>query len=96
MRCDSCKHWHTKEVQPEWDAEAIGFHKCKAVRERWDIQDKASEGLDWDASQEDGKWSKVRNDALKASRAYVQDGSQYIADLVTGPDFFCALHELKE
>lgn len=91
MRCDQCKHWDTAEIQPEWDAEAIGFHKCKAVRERWGIQDEASHGLDWDASNEDGTWMKVRNDALKESKAYVQDGSQYMADLVTGPDFFCAL-----
>ena len=95
MRCDGCNHWDTKEVQPEWDADAIGFHKCKAVRERWEIQDEASKDLEWD-SGEGNAFSKSRADALKASRAYVQDGSQYMADLVTGPDFFCALHELKE
>lgn len=91
MRCDQCKYWDTQEIEPEWDAEAIGFHKCKAIRERWKIQDEASQGLDWDSSNADHTWAKVRNDALKASRAYVQDGSEYMADLVTGPDFFCAL-----
>ncbi len=86
MRCDQCKHWDTEEIEPEWDAEAIGFHKCRAMRERWRIQDEASGKLDYESKD----YSKVRNDALKSARAYVQDGSQYMAELVTGPDFFCA------
>jgi hypothetical protein len=56
---------------------------CRAVRERWLITDEASRNI------------KLVSDhtALAAARAYVQDGSQYQAEFITGPDFFCALFE---
>lgn len=34
--------------------------------------------------------------ALTSERTRVRDGSEYKADLVTGPDFFCAKFELLE
>jgi hypothetical protein len=59
-----------------------------AVRERWKIQDEVSEGIEWDADREH---ASRRKKALIASRAYVEDGNEYMAYLFTGPDFFCAL-----
>lgn len=92
MRCDICVHWKVDEH--DWEATAVGFGECKAVRERWTIQDEASEGLDWDGSDDD-EYSKVRAAALRKSMAYVQDGSQYHAELLTAPNFFCALFMAK-
>lgn len=89
MRCDQCAHWADKS--DEWEAQAVGFCQCMAARERWRIQDQASEGVEWD-SEEDGAYMAKRRDALKAARCYVQDGSQYHAELMTAPDFFCALY----
>jgi hypothetical protein len=83
-RCDKCKHWASQDGF-DWEAHAVGFGWCKAVRERWVIADEAT------AERIDGK--AARQEALKASRAYVQDGSEYRAELITGPDFFCALFE---
>lgn len=83
MRCDQCRHWQGDEH--EWEAERAGFRKCEAVRPRWIIMDEAGEKRVADVDQ--------RVEALKASCAYVQDGSEYRADLFTGPDFFCALFE---
>lgn len=91
-RCDACKHWATEE-KFDWEAASIDFRRCMAVKQRWDIMDNAArrvyEGDDdaYEARQ------RERMEALKASRAYVQDGSEYHAELVTGPDFFCALFE---
>lgn len=90
--CSTCRFW--SENEHDWTANSVGFRTCKAVRERWDIQDEASRGLEWDG--EGSAYEKARADALRAARAYVQDGSEYRADLVTGPDFFCALHEIQE
>jgi hypothetical protein len=91
MRCDGCKHWKKGSDNAEWEAESAGFGECLGVRERWVIQDEASEGMKWD-SEDNSSFVTKRVEALKAARAYVQDGSQYRAELFTAPDFFCALH----
>lgn len=91
MRCDECKHW--KFVANDWEAAAIGFGQCSGVRERWRITDEASDGIKWGDGE--SEYVKRRKDALKAAKAYVQDGSEYMANLLTAPDFFCALHTTK-
>lgn len=91
MRCDGCKYWKKASDNEDWEAYDVGFGKCLGVRERWRITDEASNGIEWD-SAEDGAFQTRRRDALRHSRAYVQDGSEYRATLLTAPDFFCALH----
>ncbi len=81
-RCAHCRHWIHEAHS--WDANAIGFRRCAAVRERWKIEDEASE-----KRMAEG----VRRAAVKAARAYVEDGSEYHAALVTAGDFSCALFE---
>lgn len=93
MRCDKCKHWSDKS--DEWEAKEVGFRQCMAVRERWVIQDEASPR--WSGGDEE--WDtlvKARQLALAAARAYVQDGSEYHAELLTAPDFFCALYSAHQ
>jgi hypothetical protein len=107
MRCDSCKHWQNASDNEEWEARHAGFGECKAVRERWRIMDEASDASakpkGWAADDSDwDEWGDspppadsfvgVRIAALKAARAYLQDGSEYRAELFTAPDFFCALY----
>lgn len=86
-RCAHCKYWTDDEAS--WEAEGVGFKRCAAVRERWRIQD----AVDVPASAPTEEWTARRREALKASRAYVEDGSEYKALLWTAPDFFCALFE---
>lgn len=88
MKCDNCKHW--KHEPEDWAASTIGYGRCLAVRERWEIQDEASTER-WDDGFGAGEFGKMRSEALKRSKAYVQDGSEYKAELYTAPDFFCAL-----
>jgi hypothetical protein len=80
MRCDQCQHWAPPE---EWEAKAAGFRRCLGVRERWKIEESvSSEKYDHDREVA----------ALRAARAYVEDGSEYMAQMMTAPDFFCALY----
>lgn len=95
-KCETCQFW-LNHSGSDWSADDIGFGKCTAVRERWKVQDNASDGMrrSWDRDGTDADedaWSKARREALRAARAYVQDGSEYYAELVTGPDFGCVLH----
>src|SRR3712207_2378321 len=96
MRCDECKHWKRDSDNEEWEAKAAGFNECVAVRERWRITDEATKGLAYgnlEGDEPDHPYVAARFNALKAARAYVQDGSEYRAELFTAPDFFCALFE---
>jgi len=82
-----------------------GFRKCVAVRARWDIQDEATAGVPKYPDNEPTveilyddvgeRWAKAMTEAFRKERAFVQDGSQYIAELWTGPDFFCAKFEAR-
>jgi hypothetical protein len=101
MRCDQCRHWNDPPGYDEsWEASEIGFKLCGAVRERWKIQDGVHGGekhspVDADAAT-DERWTRERKGALAASRAYVEDGSEYKALLWTGPDFFCAFFQKRD
>jgi hypothetical protein len=96
-QCAECKHWDKDSENQEWEARKSGFGKCNAIRTRWDIMDDASGGRRWAEGDEAKKaLIEARIDALRAARAYVQDGSEYRAELFTGPDFFCALFFAKK
>lgn len=91
MRCDQCRHWkRAEESNEEWEAMGAGLRECAAVRERWRIVEDAVSGLDMDVVGDD-QYMTIKKEALRTAKAYVQDGSQYRAELFTGPDFFCAL-----
>jgi hypothetical protein len=109
MRCDTCKHWTPHDI---WQAPAGGLRKCAAVRELWDVQDevpeKIKEGRDDARDAADGLHQtpdeKVKADEYAAAceavfskaKAVVNDGSQYMAELLTRPDFGCVLHAPNE
>lgn len=106
VRCVECAHWRKGSDNEEWEASRAGFGECTAVRERWRIMDEASQGMAYgfgDAETAyDGTeppahgYTAVRIAALRKARAYVQDGSEYHAELFTAPDFFCALFAVGE
>jgi hypothetical protein len=70
-----------------WDAEnrshgmKAEIHKCKRMKMFWDCSD----------------WSEDGNDRIFTddSLAFVQDGSDYYAELLTKPEFGCAMWEEK-
>ena len=100
MRCDQCRFWEedtpANSINRDWQANSIGFRACLAIKARWNITD----SITGDPAIENLKErvadaSRRSNAALIAARAYVQDGSEYRAEILTSPDFYCALFQDK-
>lgn len=105
MRCDQCRHWkRDDDGDTDWSQRWTGHGTCKRVRERWRVMEEATDGKryedfvsmeDWDMWDDGpppaGSYTGIQLDALKQAKAVVQDGSDYHAELITAPDFFCAL-----
>lgn len=106
MRCDTCRYWQMAET--DWQAERVRFRRCEAVKEQWHITSAATAQISYPRRPYDepagsqippsrqaalDAYEAVKDDALREARAYVIDGSQYMAELWTGPDFFCAKFE---
>jgi hypothetical protein len=84
-RCDKCQHWTPSE---DHNVEAAGMRKCRAVRPLWHVIEDATRGMTYG----DGNaYRAAEIEALRRARAVVNDGSSYMADLFTGPDFGCVL-----
>ena len=78
-RCETCKHWD----RPKSDyGEVPGTGKCKAVVQFW----KATE---WNEDYD----RRTLKPEFSNRLAFVQDGSDYYAELKTLPGFGCAQHE---
>ena len=81
QRCKTCKHWE----QPENDyGEVPGTGKCAAAVQFWDT-------TEWD---KDSGYRTLKPE-YATKLAFVQDGSDYRAELKTLPDFGCVQHESK-
>ncbi len=79
QRCKTCRHW----AKPKSEyGEVPGSGNCEAIPQLWD----ASE---WD---ENGS-GRVPKAQYADKRAFLQDGSDYMAVLKTLPDFGCVHHE---
>lgn len=82
MKCKDCKHWATEELIDKWsDNPTREVKKCRKVKMFWD-------STDWDYK---GKKRTFLNDDL----AFVQDGSDYHAELLTKAEFGCVMWEAK-
>lgn len=84
--CKNCKYWGVSEYYPVKNAE-IG--KCNRVKLFWDA-------TKWGCSDDPDDWdSRVLRDENKNDKAFVQDGSDYQAFLLTLGDFGCNQFENK-
>lgn len=100
QRCETCKHWLNTDA---WDVKSAGLKRCNAVRPKWKVEDDIPEEVSregkWSYEGDEGPlalaWQAATLKAFSAARAVVNDGSQYIAELLTRPDFGCVLHEDK-
>lgn len=77
--CEGCKYWDTESWMQERDV-----RKCKRVPMLWDA-------FDWTA---DGD-GRVLTPEYAWAKAFVQDGSDYTASLITAADFGCTQFEPK-
>ena len=79
--CETCKHW----IEPESEyGEVPGVGKCTAVVMYWDAGE-------WNEAGDGRTLRKEYRDKL----AFVQDGSDYSAELKTMPKFGCVQHERR-
>ena len=76
-RCDTCQHWQRNEHGTGSDF-ALG--RCKAAP------------MFWDATAWDEEGNRVLIQKYADTKAFVQDGSDYSAELLTKPDFGCVMH----
>ena len=84
--CKGCKHW--REGGDEEFTKLVGAGTCSRVKQFWD-------STEWQrVDDEEGLTDEVRRVA-KATEdlAFVQDGSDYSATLITLPDFGCVMFE---
>lgn len=77
MKCASCKHWGGDKYPSV--GEEPELHRCQRIKMFWD-------STDWDS---EGNKRIFKDDSL----AFVQDGSDYHAELLTKPDFCCIMWE---
>ena len=84
-RCKTCKHWERYKDDEYGALRGAGI--CHAAKELWESSE----------SQEDPDDGLLEYQALKPELAgvlsFVQDGSNYMAKLVTMPDFGCVQYE---
>ena len=88
MRCDRCKHWGVGEDGCERRMSGgLLVKRCGKAVEWWYVSE-------WVESEDDG-WHEERNakPEYAEQKMFVQDGSDYKADLLTVADFFCAHFE---
>ena len=78
--CKTCKHWNRDGQGPSANPIKIGV--CTRAMMFWDA-------TEWDADGQGRAFKDRDNHEL----FFVQDGSDYMADLLTMPDFGCNQHE---
>lgn len=89
MKCSRCCHWLDNSGE-------AGFGKCRAVHRGCAITDQASRGFnpypaEGGGDQAEDRWQSMRDDALKSAMAYLDGEGMRGIELVTAPDYFCAL-----
>jgi len=78
-RCKTCKHWQKPDSNY---GEIPGSGKCRAAVQFWDATEWAGYG---------GR--RVLKSEYTGRLFFVQDGSDYYAEMKTLPDFGCVQHE---
>ncbi len=108
-RCATCRHWGAQTAAcdefQDWQADKLRHKRCERVIPRWKIEGSIPRverayiedhlGFRRDETAE-ARYDKLMKEAFADHPAYVQDGSEYVAELITGPTFGCTLHEAKE
>lgn len=85
--CGNCKHW---EKRAQYEAgHNLGLGKCRAALQLFD----ATEWSEDEADDADYFVGRVIKPEFRGRRFFVQDASDYRADLLTLPTFSCIEHE---
>ena len=84
--CKTCKHW--RKAGPWETGHGLGLGTCGKFPMYWD----ATEWSEDDVGTESGVTRKL-NDKYKDNKAFLQDGGDYSAYLLTKESFGCVEHE---
>jgi len=79
MPCSDCKFWKPHE---HYDVPP-GTRECTRAVRAW-------EATDWSDGDDDGL---VLRPEFKDRKMFTRDGSEYVAYLLTMPDFHCSEHQ---
>lgn len=80
MRCGTCAHW---EQRGEYETgHHMGLGCCKAIPMLWHATQWKGDGA-----------GREFKDEFKNTKAFAQDGSDYMADVLTLPDFGCVAYK---
>lgn len=82
--CENCKFWDITEQYPVKECQ-VG--ECKRVKMFWD-------NTEW-FDNENGEYTRRLSEDAKNDKAFVQDGSDYMAKLLTLGNFGCNQFEEK-
>jgi hypothetical protein len=83
--CSNCKHWKTDRYEQCGDAEGFEVHECKVVNPLWEAQEYV----------DDDYQTKRLTESGMMRLAFAQDGSGYMAKLLTKAEFSCNMWEAK-
>ena len=78
MICKNCKYWTESDGHSE--VKRIDVRKCTKVKMFWDC-------TEWGEEEDD--FERVFTGDAKNNKAFVQDGSDYMAHFLTLSDFGC-------
>ena len=78
--CKTCEFW--KDTDGDYPKGSIELGKCKRVKMFWDC-------TEWEDIPDHWECRRVLTEEAKDELAFVQDGSDYSAELITRPDFGC-------
>ena len=81
--CGQCRHWMETDNNYPKD---FGLGKCGRVRLFWECTEWGDVGEDF---------RRIFTEEAKGNKAFVQDGSDYRAELITLADFGCVQFERK-
>jgi hypothetical protein len=102
MRCDQCKHWvndpnDKRHKYPPATQLGLGLcAKADMLLESTEWRSKNERPLDFESEVDGVFYPERKFDAAHEDvKMFVQDASDYRADLWTKPDFFCAHFEHK-
>lgn len=88
MRCDECKYW-LRDKDEGRRAGSLKVQPCSKAAQWWNATewtDEEDPDLDWDNQR------RVRPE-FEGTKMFVQDGSDYHAELYTTADFGCTHFE---
>lgn len=90
--CGKCKHWDkgcdSESTSYYWQQKSMGLGVCTKVHQFWNA-------TEWSNDEDAEDDTRIPKEKHKCDLAFVQDGSDYWALLLTKPEFGCVQFEEK-